>query len=224
MELISFSAGKDSYCSNTLKMDKFLPIFSSTLKDVKIPSRALDEEIIDSLKIENLSIVNCFNFSLSKIIIKCGKINSPFHASIQTLTFNDKTGTLSFVKENISFLFETFLSLKTIEFNMKYDGKIKRDLSALIEIVKNARFSSNIVYTVLSSGRYLNYETDSNFSICKDICKDFVYDSSNPLFHCFLQTFKAVDSQEICLKVLFPKKQYMLCEKSFCYEGPQIIF
>uniref|UniRef100_A0A914QDK3 Uncharacterized protein n=1 Tax=Panagrolaimus davidi TaxID=227884 RepID=A0A914QDK3_9BILA len=162
--------------------------------------------------------------SLSKIIIKCGKINSPLHASIQTLTFNDKTGTLSFVKENVSFLFETFLSLKNIEFNMKYDGKIKRDLSALIKIINNSRFSSNIVYNVLSNGLYSNYETDSNLSICKDICKDFVYDSSNPLFHCFLQTFKAVDSQEICLKVLIPKKQYMLCEKSFFYESPQIIF
>uniref|UniRef100_A0A914PP02 Uncharacterized protein n=1 Tax=Panagrolaimus davidi TaxID=227884 RepID=A0A914PP02_9BILA len=216
-QLISFSAGKGSYFSNTLKMDKFLPIFSSTLKELKIPSRALNEEIIDSLTLQTLSLVNYFHFSLSKLFIKCEKINSPFHASIQTLTFNDKTGILYLVKEKFKFLFQIFSSLKNIHFNMKYDGEIKQDLSALLELVKNAGFSSNIVYTVLSNGMYLDSENDSNLAVCKNICKDFVYDSSNPMFHCFLQTFKAADSQETYLKVLIPKKQKLDSENFVTY-------
>uniref|UniRef100_A0A914PM19 Uncharacterized protein n=1 Tax=Panagrolaimus davidi TaxID=227884 RepID=A0A914PM19_9BILA len=163
-QLITFSAGKDSYCSHTLKMNKFLPSFSSTLKELKIPFRALNEEIIDSLKIETLSLVNCFNFSLSKILIQCGNINSPFHASIQSLTFIDKTGTLYLGKEEFKFLFLIFPSLKNIKFNMKYNGRIKRDLSALLNLSKMLDFHQKLFI--------LFYQM--NLAICKNICKDFI--------------------------------------------------
>uniref|UniRef100_A0AC35FKN3 Uncharacterized protein n=1 Tax=Panagrolaimus sp. PS1159 TaxID=55785 RepID=A0AC35FKN3_9BILA len=218
-QLVSFSAGKNSYCSNTLKMDKFLPIFSSTLKDLKIPSRALVDEIIDSLHLKTLSLENCFNLNF-QILYRCIKENgstSKFFSSIKDITIIDKTGEMTSFLYSANILINPNCSLQTFFFNMKYNGYIKRDIQALTNEIKNSNyFPSNVVYTVLSNGVYLNEEFTSvkYLDLQRDICKDFIHESSNSRFHCFHQTFKTANSHDVLFKVLIPKSQKLVSERN----------
>uniref|UniRef100_A0AC35FPA7 Uncharacterized protein n=1 Tax=Panagrolaimus sp. PS1159 TaxID=55785 RepID=A0AC35FPA7_9BILA len=147
-QLVSFSAGINSYCINNLNIYKILPTFSLTLKDLEIPAAAISLNLRMSLQPENLTLKNCFNHNF---------LYSEFISNY------DKTGSLNIIKD----FFETLNSpcLETINFDLKYNGSCKDDITALKKIIKNSNnFPPNIVYTILSNKAFLN-DTTSNHEI-----------------------------------------------------------
>uniref|UniRef100_A0AC34FY78 DUF4371 domain-containing protein n=1 Tax=Panagrolaimus sp. ES5 TaxID=591445 RepID=A0AC34FY78_9BILA len=214
-KLISFSAGNDSYYCSEKFINEFLPLFSSTLKDVKIPSRAMSETFCDKLCPENLTLSNIFNLNIVFLLrlLSTSESSSLFKSSIKHLTFVDKTGSFSSSAFSCQNIIQTFSSLETLNFNMKYRRFIKNDIQAIIKIIQiSINLPSKIVYTVLSDGNDVKHEICSNLRICQDICKEFEYNASNESQHSFHQTFQTASSQMVLLEVLIPKRQKLTSE------------
>uniref|UniRef100_A0A914P572 Uncharacterized protein n=1 Tax=Panagrolaimus davidi TaxID=227884 RepID=A0A914P572_9BILA len=180
----------NKFCSNPSYMIDYLPILSSSLKNMTIPNCLMNEKFRDCFKLKSLTVT---------------ELNNSFLTKLRYLKFCCKTDLLEFSSDfRICQLFSDLDDIKSSQCSphlssvkqLTFNGCIySQCIKFFIDGIKKAtKVPPKINVTFLEVG-FLNFDD------CKLICKDFDVNEPNTAFYCFKKTIKSAGSESTILEI-----------------------
>uniref|UniRef100_A0A914QFL6 Uncharacterized protein n=1 Tax=Panagrolaimus davidi TaxID=227884 RepID=A0A914QFL6_9BILA len=225
-QLITFTISDDIYKCNTALFDEFLIHFSSTLKNLSIPSKCLTPKFRDSFNLESLTIVD---FVDDRLLLFCCKTSS------LTLTFdqsplkkykkfflqNHRNGPslfsineliLDYTNDCFCLLnfgcFENcmkfFPSIKLMKFNVSFKS-LDNIQSIILYCTKFINGSIKVPTKVIIEFKRQKGAICLGYHRCKEICTDFETYESNSKFYCFRRIVLTAGNESTIFEVQLPK-------------------
>uniref|UniRef100_A0A914Q7A5 Uncharacterized protein n=1 Tax=Panagrolaimus davidi TaxID=227884 RepID=A0A914Q7A5_9BILA len=222
----------NKFCSNPSYMIHYLPILSSSLKNMTIPNCLMNEKFRDSFKLKSLTVITEFNefqylkfccitdllefssdYGIFRFFFDLDYLESsqysPHLSSVKQLTFNGSVFEPWF-KFECDKLMNCFSSTEIVKFNILTKPFDHRYLFGYLVLLKRSIkcFIDNIKNeTKVPPKMNVTFLKVGflNFNYCKLICKDFDVNESNAAFYCFKKTIKSAGSESTILEIQFAR-------------------